>query len=37
VTFLRSYLEGAEFLVRCDHWEEVSVLTNMTPNARMNR
>jgi len=37
VTFLRSYLEGAEFLVRCDHRALLSVLTNMSPNARINR
>jgi len=37
VTHLRSYLEGAEFLVRCDHRALLSVLTNMSPNAWINR
>jgi len=37
VTYLRSYLEGAEVLVRCDHRALLSVLTNMSPNARINR
>jgi len=37
VTYLRSYLEGAEFLVLCDHRALLSVLTNMSPNARVNR
>jgi len=37
VTFLRSYLEGSELLVRCDHRALLSVLTSMSPNARMNR
>jgi len=37
VTFLRSYLEGAEVLVRCDNRALLSVLTNMSPNARINR
>jgi len=36
-TRLRSYLEGAEFLVRCDHRALLSVLTNMSPNARIHR
>jgi len=37
VTYLRSYLEGAEFLVRCDHRALLWVLTNVSPNARINR
>jgi len=37
VTYLRSSLEGAEFLVRCDHRALLSVLTNMSPKARINR
>jgi len=37
VTYLRSYLEGADFLVRCDHRALLWVLTNMSPNARINR
>jgi len=37
VTHLRSYLEGAEFVVRCAHRALLSVLTNMSPNARNNR
>jgi len=37
VTFLRSYLEGAKCLVRCDHRALRSVLTNMSPNERMDR
>jgi len=37
MTYLRSYLEGAEVLVRCDHRALLSVLTNMSPNARINR
>ena len=37
VTYLRSYLEGAEFLFRCDHRALLSVLTNMSPNARIIR
>jgi len=37
VTFLRSYLDRAEVLVRCDHQALLSVLTNMSPNARINR
>jgi len=37
VTYLRSYLEGAEVFVRCEHRALLSVLTNMTPNARINR
>jgi len=37
VTFLRSYLDGAEFLVRCDHRALLSVLTNMSPKARIIR
>jgi len=37
VTYLRSYLEGAECLVRCDHRALLSELTNMSPNARINR
>jgi len=36
VTFLSSYLEGAEILVRCDHRALLPVLTNMSPNARIN-
>jgi len=36
VTYLRSYLEGAEFLVRCDHRALLLALTNMSPNARIN-
>jgi len=35
VTYLRSCLEGAEFLVRCDHRALLSVLTSMSPNARI--
>ena len=37
VTYLWSYLEGAEFVVRCDHRAHLSVLTNMNPNARIHR
>jgi len=37
VTYLRSYLEGAEFLVRCDYRALLSVLTNISPNARIDR
>ena len=37
VTYVRSYLEGAEFLVWCDHRALQSVLTNMSPTARINR
>ena len=37
VTYVRSYLGWAEFLVRCDHRALLSVLTNMSPNARINR
>jgi len=37
VTYLWFYLEGAEFVVRCDHRAYLSVLTNMSPNARINR
>jgi len=37
VTYLRSYLEREEVLVRCDHRALLSVLTNMSPNARINR
>jgi len=36
VTNLRSYLEGAEFLVWCDHQALLSVLPSMSPNARIN-
>jgi len=37
VTYLRSYLEGAECVVRCDHRALLSVLTSMSPNARISR
>jgi len=37
VTYLRSYLEGAEFVVRCDYRALLSVLTDMSPNGRINR
>jgi len=37
VTYLRSYLEGAKFVVRCDHRALLSVLTNLSPNARIKR
>jgi len=37
VTYLGSYIEGAEFLVRCDDRALLSVLTNMSPSARINR
>jgi len=37
VTYLRSYLEGAEVLFRFDHRALLSVRTNMSPNARINR
>jgi len=37
VTYLRSYLEGAEFVVRCDHRALLSFLTSMSPNAGINR
>jgi len=37
VTYLRSYLEGAEVLVRCDHRALLSVHTNLSPNAGINR
>jgi len=37
VTYLRSYIEAAEVLVRCDHRALLSVLTSMRPNARINR
>jgi len=36
VTYLRSYLKGAEFLVRCDHRALLSVLKKMSSNARIN-
>jgi len=36
-TYLWSYLEGAEFVVRCDHRALSLVLSNMSPNARINR
>jgi len=36
VTYLRSDLEGAEFVVRCDHRAFLSVITNMSPIARIN-
>jgi len=36
VTYLSSYLERAELLVRCDHRALLAVLTNMSPNARMD-
>jgi len=37
VTYLRTYLERAENLVRCDHRALLSVFTNMSPNSWMNR
>jgi len=37
VTYVQSYLEGAEFVVRCDHRTLLSVLTNTSPNDRNNR
>jgi len=37
VTYLSSYIEGAEVLVWCDHRALISVLTNMSPNARIHR
>ena len=37
MTYLRSYLESAEFVLRCDHRALLSVLINMSPNARINR
>jgi len=37
LTYLRAYLEGAEFFVRCDHRALLSVLANMSPNARIKR
>ena len=37
MTHLRSYLEGADVLVRCDHRALLSLLTNMSPSARINR
>ena len=37
MTYLRSYLEGTTFLVRCDHRALLSVLTGMSPNTRINR
>jgi len=37
LTYFGSYLEGAEFLVRCDHRALLPVLTDMSPNARINR
>ena len=37
VTYVSPFLEGAELLVRCDHRALLSVLTNMSPNARINR
>ena len=37
MTFLRSYLEGAEVLVRCDRRALLSIFTNMSPKARINR
>jgi len=37
VTYLKSNLEGEDVLVRCDHRALLSVLTKMSPNARINR
>jgi len=37
VTYLRSYFQGTEFLVRCGHQARLSVLTSMSPNARIHR
>jgi len=37
VTYLQPYLEGAEFIVRCDHRALLSVLTSISLNARINR
>jgi len=37
VTYLRSYLEGAEYVMRCDHRAVLSVFTSVSPNARINR
>ena len=37
MTYVRSYLKRAEVLVRCDHRALLSVLTNMSPIARMSR
>jgi len=37
VAYLRTYLEGAEFVVRCDHRALLSVLTSMSPNGRINQ
>ena len=36
MTYLRSYIEGAEFSVRCDHRALLSVLTNTRPNAQID-
>jgi len=36
VTYMRSYLLGAEFLVRCDHRALPSVRTSMSQNTRIN-
>eukprot|EP00170_Pyropia_yezoensis_P001001 contig_4663_g1005 len=35
VTHLRSFLEGTEFLVRCDHSALTSVMTSNSPNRRL--
>lgn len=37
VTHLRSYLEGEEFVIRCDHRALLSVLATNSPNIRINR
>jgi len=37
VIYLRSYFERAEFMVRCDSRAFLSMLTDMSPNARINR
>jgi len=37
VLYVRSYLEAAEFFVRCDHHAIRAVLTNMSPSASINR
>lgn len=37
VPSFRAYLEGPEYLVRCDDRAHLSVLTHASPNARINR
>ena len=37
VTYLRAYLEGEVFVIRCDHSSLLSVLVKNIPNLRINR